>query len=24
MQTGKIIGMEALVRWLMPDGTMVS
>ncbi len=24
MQTGKIIGMEALVRWLLPDGSMVS
>ncbi len=24
MKTGKIIGMEALVRWLRPDGTLVS
>lgn len=24
MQTGKIIGMEALVRWRLPDGTMIS
>ena len=24
MRTGKITGMEALVRWLLPDGTMVS
>lgn len=24
MQTGEIIGMEALVRWILPDGTMIS
>jgi diguanylate cyclase (GGDEF)-like protein/PAS domain S-box-containing protein len=24
MQTGKIVSMEALVRWMLPDGTMIS